>query len=99
MRPVRPGLRHARTASRRRGEVYHHHLTLWGGCASTVCWPPSACLVEQVGWRGACLAYAGLHLAVTLAPVLGLIPGVPASAEVDGGSDVRMRPACAGPSS
>jgi MFS family permease len=41
-------------------------LTLWGGFASTVCWPLSAALVESVGWRGACLAYAGLHLAVTL---------------------------------
>ncbi len=60
-------------------------LTLWGGFASTVCWPLSAFLVEQVGWRGACLAYAGLHLAVTLPLVLGLIPGVPASAQVDGG--------------
>ena len=38
-------------------------LTLWGGFASTVCWPLSAWLVEGVGWRGACLAYAGLHLA------------------------------------
>ncbi|MBY0252501.1 MAG: MFS transporter, partial [Methylobacterium organophilum] len=47
-------------------------LTLWGGFASTVCWPLSAFLVEQVGWRGACLAYAGLHLAVTLPLVLGL---------------------------
>jgi len=41
-------------------------LTLWGGFASTVCWPLSAWLVEAVGWRGACLAYASLHLAVTL---------------------------------
>ncbi|WP_375275775.1 MFS transporter [Methylorubrum thiocyanatum] len=55
-------------------------LTLWGGFASTVCWPLSALLVEQVGWRGACLAYAGLHLAVTLPLVLGLIPPAPAAA-------------------
>lgn len=55
-------------------------LTLWGGFASTVCWPLSAFLVEQVGWRGACLAYAGLHLAVTLPLVLGLIPPAPAAA-------------------
>jgi MFS family permease len=41
-------------------------LTLWGGFASTVCWPLSALLVEAVGWRGACLAYAFIHLAVTL---------------------------------
>ncbi|WP_144769201.1 MFS transporter [Methylobacterium dankookense] len=52
-------------------------LTLWGGFASTVCWPLSAFLVEQVGWRGACLAYAGLHLALTLPLVLLLIPPAP----------------------
>lgn len=54
-------------------------LTLWGGFASTACWPLSAFLVEQAGWRGACLAYAGLHLVVTLPLVLGLIPPAPAS--------------------
>ncbi|MEE7464985.1 MFS transporter [Methylobacterium fujisawaense] len=54
-------------------------LTLWGGFASTVCWPLSAFLVEHAGWRGACLAYAGLHLLVTLPLVLGLIPRAPAS--------------------
>ena len=55
------------------GRLYGHGargaitaLTLWGGFASTVCWPLSALLVETVGWRGTCLAYAGLHLAVTL---------------------------------
>ncbi|KMO37469.1 MFS transporter [Methylobacterium variabile] len=53
-------------------------LTLWGGFASTVCWPLSAFLVAQVGWRGACLAYAGLHLLVTLPLVLLLIPKAPA---------------------
>lgn len=41
-------------------------LTLWGGFASTVCWPLSALLLETVGWRGTCLAYAGLHLTVVL---------------------------------
>ncbi|MBX9933462.1 MAG: MFS transporter [Methylobacterium sp.] len=54
-------------------------LTLWGGFASTVCWPLSAFLIEQVGWRGTCLAYAGLHLAVTLPLVLLVIPRPPAS--------------------
>lgn len=28
-------------------------LTLWGGFASTVCWPLSTLLVETWGWRGA----------------------------------------------
>lgn len=41
-------------------------LTLFGGFASTVCWPLSALLVEAIGWRGTCLAYAGLHLVVSL---------------------------------
>ena len=40
--------------------------TLYGGFASTVCWPLSALLVEYVGWRGACLAYAGIALFVVL---------------------------------
>ncbi len=41
-------------------------LTLYGGFASTVCWPLSALLVDQVGWRGACLAYAAIALFVML---------------------------------
>ena len=41
-------------------------LTLWGGFSSTVCWPLSALLVDELGWRGTCLAYAALHLTVTL---------------------------------
>ncbi len=44
----------------------------------TVCWPLSAFLVAQTGWRGACLAYAGLHLLVTLPLVLRFIPRAPA---------------------
>ncbi|WP_193188949.1 MFS transporter [Nisaea sediminum] len=43
-------------------------LTLWGGFASTVCWPISAYLVESYGWRSTCLAYALLHLLV-MAPL------------------------------
>jgi MFS family permease len=42
------------------------NLTLIAGFASTVCWPLSAVLVEAIGWRGACLAYAALHLALGL---------------------------------
>ena len=63
------------------GRLYGHRarpaittLTLWGGFASTVCWPLSAFLVEQLGWRGTCLAYAALHLAVTLPLHLFVIP-------------------------
>jgi MFS family permease len=41
-------------------------LTLYGGFASTVCWPLSAFMVERIGWRGACLAYAAIALLVIL---------------------------------
>ncbi len=42
------------------------HLTLFGGFASTVCWPLSALLVESVGWRGTCFVYAALHVVAAL---------------------------------
>lgn len=42
------------------------NLTLFGGFASTVCWPLSAFMIEHVGWRAACFAYAGLHLFLVL---------------------------------
>ncbi|MCO5066944.1 MAG: MFS transporter [Rhizobiaceae bacterium] len=41
-------------------------LTLFGGFASTVCWPLSALFVSQFGWRNACLIYAAIHVAVLL---------------------------------
>jgi len=41
-------------------------LTLFGGFASTVCWPLSALFVSEFGWRAACLIYAGIHLLVLL---------------------------------
>lgn len=41
-------------------------ITLLAGFASTVGWPLSGLLETQVGWRGACLAWAGLHLLVGL---------------------------------
>lgn len=54
-------------------------LTLFGGFASTVCWPLSALLVETFGWRGACLTYAALQLGLCLPLHLWLLPrGAPA---------------------
>jgi predicted MFS family arabinose efflux permease len=41
-------------------------LTLWGGFASTVCWPLTAFLVERFGWRGASFAYVAINLFVLL---------------------------------
>ena len=40
------------------------NLTLIGGFASTLAWPLSAFFVETWGWRSACFAYAGMHLAL-----------------------------------
>jgi predicted MFS family arabinose efflux permease len=37
-------------------------ITLIAGFASTVGWPLSTLLETQIGWRGACFAWAGLHL-------------------------------------
>ncbi|MBL8577719.1 MAG: MFS transporter [Mesorhizobium sp.] len=52
-------------------------LTLFGGFASTVCWPLSAYLVEAYGWRGACLCYAAIHLFICLPLHLFAVPSVP----------------------
>ncbi|MEP6883671.1 MAG: MFS transporter [Gammaproteobacteria bacterium] len=41
-------------------------ITLLAGFASTIGWPASALLEHSFGWRGACLAWAGMHLCVGL---------------------------------
>jgi len=50
------------------------NLTLFGGFASTVCWPLSAFLAESFGWRGACLIYAALHILVSLPLQMAVMP-------------------------
>lgn len=49
-------------------------VTLFGGLASTVCWPLTTFLLQTIGWRGACFAYAGIHLAVVLPLYLAALP-------------------------
>ncbi|WP_244561599.1 MFS transporter [Mesorhizobium australicum] len=49
-------------------------LTLFGGFASTVCWPLSAMLVSEFGWRNACLIYAAIHLAILLPLYIFALP-------------------------
>jgi MFS family permease len=49
-------------------------VTLFGGFASTVCWPLSAFLVGHAGWRAACFTYAGLHIAIGVTLALFVIP-------------------------
>jgi MFS family permease len=55
-------------------------LTLFGGFASTVCWPLSAVLVDWLGWRGTCFVFAGLLLLVALPIRLALAPPPAAAA-------------------
>jgi predicted MFS family arabinose efflux permease len=49
-------------------------VTLFGGFASTVCWPLSAYLVQWLGWREACLTYAAIQVAVSLPLHLLVLP-------------------------
>ena len=56
-------------------------ITLVAGFASTVGWPLSALLEAQLGWRGACVAWALLHLVVGVP----LNASLPRAAAVDGG--------------
>jgi predicted MFS family arabinose efflux permease len=50
------------------------NLTLFGGFASTICWPLSALLAETFGWRGACLVYAAMHLVISLPLQVAVVP-------------------------
>ena len=48
-------------------------ITLIAGFASTVGWPLTGLLDAQIGWRGACLTWAALHLLVG-APLNAALP-------------------------
>ena len=52
-------------------------ITLVAGFASTVGWPLSALMIDEFGWRGACLAWAALHLLVGLPMNRFLVPKAP----------------------
>jgi predicted MFS family arabinose efflux permease len=69
------------------------NLTLFGGFASTVCWPLSAFMIDHVGWRIACLIYAGLHLAVALPLQMAVVRQAPARVAPDKEEGKPDRPA------
>jgi MFS family permease len=86
------------------GRLYGEHagsaitqLTLFGGFASTVCWPMSAYFVEHFGWRGASLAYAAINIAVVLPLYLFCVPReerrLPPARRAASGEVVRRRSA------
>ena len=66
------------------------NLVLIVGLAMTLSWPLTALLAQLVGWRGTCLCYAVLHLAVGL-PLHALL--FPAQAEAAGPSPDGATPA------
>jgi MFS family permease len=59
------------------------NLTLFGGFASTVCWPLGAALVDAYGWRTTSLVYAAIHLAIALPMQLIAVPRRTVAAPVD----------------
>jgi MFS family permease len=69
------------------------NLTLFGGFASTVCWPLSAFMIEHIGWRTACLVYAALHLLLALPLQMAVVGQVPAKGKPQekSGQDVGAR--------
>jgi predicted MFS family arabinose efflux permease len=52
-------------------------VTLFGGIASTVCWPLSALFAAHVGWRGACAGFAVIQLGAVLPLYLLVLPAEP----------------------
>ncbi len=49
-------------------------LTLFGGFASTICWPLSALFEAHFGWRATCLIYAALQLGLALPIYVFILP-------------------------
>jgi len=49
-------------------------VALLGGLGSTVGWPLTAAFAEHLGWRGACFAWAALHIAICLPLAAWIVP-------------------------
>jgi MFS family permease len=71
-------------------------ITLFAGFASTVGWPASALFIDLFGWRGACLAWAALHLVIGLPLNRLLVPKAisnaiaPTSGEISAAVPLQM---------
>ncbi len=52
-------------------------ITLIAGFASTIGWPVSALMEDALGWRGACLGWAALHLLIGWPINRWLVPAAP----------------------
>ena len=71
------------------------NLTLFGGFASTICWPLSAFMIEHAGWRSACFIYAALHLFVALPLQMAVVRRVPLRAGANNTDAGTVDPAAA----
>jgi MFS family permease len=60
------------------------NITLFGGLASTICWPLTAFMVENIGWRGACLVYAAIHIGIMLPLHWRILPPLASGADKAG---------------
>lgn len=69
-------------------------ITLIAGFASTIGWPLSSWLEQQAGWRGACQAWAALHLLVGL-PLNLSLPSVGAAPVGSEGASAAAGPGAA----
>jgi predicted MFS family arabinose efflux permease len=69
------------------------NLTLFGGFASTICWPLSAFMIDHVGWRAACCIYAALHLFLALPLQMAVVRRAPATPAVKPTDNDDVRPA------
>ena len=67
-------------------------ITLFGGFASTVCWPLSAFLVDHFGWRGACISYGAVQIVIALPIHLLCLPRVSAANAATERAQVRLEP-------
>jgi predicted MFS family arabinose efflux permease len=81
------------TLGRLYGQAARHHittLTLFGGLASTACWPLSAFLVSEIGWRGTCGVYAAIHLLFCLPIYLLVVRDSETSSRAEATTDPRV---------
>jgi len=49
-------------------------VALLGGLGSTIGWPLTAWFAQHLGWRGACFAWAALHVAICLPLAAWVVP-------------------------
>ena len=66
-------------------------ITLIAGFASTIGWPLTTLLDAEIGWRGACFAWAGLHLVLGL-PLNWSLPRATAALESAPATRVKETP-------